>query len=96
MAYCYQCGRYLPPRRHQERRKVKTGESVRRYPVTFRRSATNLHYGMRVVCPSCARRLDRHFRLGELWGWLQVAIAILLLFMLICMALGPVYSQVVR
>lgn len=59
MAHCYICGRSIKDKSQQLRRKVKTGEWARkRYPKP-RSQELQTHYGMRIVCKSCAKREDR-------------------------------------
>lgn len=54
---CYQCGARIPQTTRQTRRRVQTGDRfVRR---SARISNRNFTFGMRVVCSSCARRMDR-------------------------------------
>lgn len=57
MANCYLCGCTTNGR--QLRRRVKTGEFVRRRYPTTSVSHIQVSYGMRIVCPLCAKRLDR-------------------------------------
>jgi len=58
MAKCYVCGNSIDPKSRQMRRRVKTGEWIRRrYPNSWV-SHTQSSYGMRVVCRWCANRID--------------------------------------
>jgi hypothetical protein len=83
MANCFRCGTYIKPGGRQERRRVKTGEATRwRYPRAFVSSTTH-RYGMRVVCASCARGIDRQEQRVVIFGWLQLVGAIVLLLILI-------------
>ncbi len=58
MANCYRCGRHLPEVSLRRRRKVKTGFWVRTRYDTGKTASVNVHYGMRIVCPVCARQMD--------------------------------------
>lgn len=85
MPTCYRCGRSIPASRSQLRRKVRTGEWLRRSYSNGKVSSVNVHYGLRVVCPSCAISIDRENRLAEFrqhWE-LGLALAILLLLILL-------------
>lgn len=64
MSHCYRCGRPLGAAEPRRRRKVATGGSVRTSYLKGRVRATADHFGMRVVCKKCARRID--FREGRL------------------------------
>jgi len=68
MPNCYVCGTYLEPARHQLRRKVRTGERLRRSYLRdrFRPASLNVNFGFRVVCRRCAKRIDRERFLAEL------------------------------
>lgn len=59
MSNCYRCGRRLPEVSLRRRRRIKTGEWVRRKYPRKRVDSLNVHYGMRIVCPLCAREMDR-------------------------------------
>jgi len=83
MPACYRCGRPLAPFAGV-RRRLKTGEWLRRsYPKRAVRGV-NVHFGLRVVCPACARSLDREALIRELlqyweiWFALIFALAVLL------------------
>lgn len=80
MANCYRCGKHLPEVSLRRRRKVKTGYWVRRRYGKGRIASVNVHYGMRIVCPGCARQMDMESakrRLAEHW---MVIAALLALF----------------
>ena len=66
MANCYVCGRPLKPGSRALRRKVRTGEWLRRSRKDAPPTSVNVHFGMRVVCPWCARRIDRERARQEL------------------------------
>ena len=70
MANCFVCGRSIPPGEPTQRRKVKTGEWARRRYPKPKITSVNTHFGIRVVCASCARRIDREFTRQD---WLQLA-----------------------
>lgn len=57
-AYCYLCGREIKSR-VRTRRKVQTGEWVRRDYKRSRIESVQIHFNRRVVCGFCARQLDR-------------------------------------
>ncbi|MBS1722996.1 MAG: hypothetical protein JSS66_08600 [Armatimonadetes bacterium] len=78
MATCYRCGRKIEDRR-QLRRRVKTGEWVRRrYPKTSV-SHTQAHFGMRIVCKWCAGQIDRSELRQRLHSDIAVLVALVLL-----------------
>ncbi|MBS1703679.1 MAG: hypothetical protein JST12_18595 [Armatimonadetes bacterium] len=82
MAHCYLCGSELPSHVHHVRRKVKTGEHVRkRYPRSGI-SATQSSYGMRIVCKRCARFLDRQDLKRDLMREWLVGLALIILILL--------------
>ena len=63
MPACYLCGRTLPSQLLL-RRKVRTGEFVTvAYPGKVEKVRKS--FGQRVVCPTCARRVDRVRRRDE-------------------------------
>lgn len=57
MHHCYRCGREIKTRT-LVRRRVKTGEFIRRAYGRNRVTGVSERYGMRVVCPFCAKSLD--------------------------------------
>ena len=84
MAYCYRCGRKIEPgETRQPRRKVRTGEWIRKGYGKKPVQGVQSHYGMRIVCPNCAKRIDAE----NLWQGLQQDLkfifALLVLFALI-------------
>ncbi|MEA2554420.1 MAG: hypothetical protein QOJ65_2596 [Fimbriimonadaceae bacterium] len=82
MANCFRCGQHIDSHRHL-RRRVKTGEWVRHRHPNKRVSISQTHYGMRVVCPWCAKALDRTEARRELAIWIELAAALILLLALL-------------
>lgn len=83
MANCYLCGRPLNESRTRLRRRVKTGEWIRRSRRTGWTDSVATRYGPRIVCLGCAHRLDaRDFR-SESWQWAQITVLVLLLTVLL-------------
>lgn len=80
MIHCYRCGSEVEGKAPYQRRKVKTGEWLRRRYPKRTVSSANFHYGWRVVCHACARQIDLDYRRGELLEWLKLALALLVLF----------------
>ncbi len=75
VANCYRCGCKVEDGR-QFRRRVKTGEWVRRrYPKTSV-SHIQTSFGMRIVCKWCARQIDRQEWRRGLMGHLSVIFAL--------------------
>lgn len=56
---CYLCGTKIPASDRQQRRRVRTGDRYIRSSSNRRVTGRNFTFGMRVVCSSCARRIDR-------------------------------------
>lgn len=56
---CYLCGSKILGNNRQLRRRVQTGDRFVRRARTGRILNRNFTFGMRVVCASCARRMDR-------------------------------------
>lgn len=80
MANCYHCGQEIEDGR-QLRRRVKTGEWVRRrYPKTSV-SHVQTSFGMRLVCKWCARQIDRREWRTTILGHLTVLIALVGFFL---------------
>ncbi len=85
MPNCYVCGRPLNESRYRLRRKVQTGEWVRR---VYRRGGgmtVAKRYGSRVVCRGCASRLDMRNLQSERWQKIQLVfwLSILLILVLV-------------
>lgn len=75
MANCYICGRKIENGRHL-RRRVKTGEWLRRrYPKTSV-SHFQITYGMRITCKWCIRQIDRSEWRAAVIGHLTVVFAL--------------------
>lgn len=89
MPNCFRCGREVPSSRHQLRRKVKTGEWLRRTYSKGKVSSVNVHFGLRVVCKTCARSIDREARKAELLQFWELGLALVVLALLLLLkALG--------
>jgi len=83
MPHCYRCGRFLEPLKNNQRRRVKTGEYIhRRYPSAPVAQST-MRFGMRIVCPWCAKQIDREQFQAILREHLKVLAVILALIALI-------------
>lgn len=83
MAHCYLCGRQIIETKQQARRRVQTGEWIRRRYPKPRAHEVQTHYGMRIVCRSCAKRLDRQQLRDAALGNLIVFVALAILFALL-------------
>jgi hypothetical protein len=85
MANCYICGNPIRDTRVRLRRKVKTGEWVRRRYPKPRANELQTHFGMRVVCRACARRIDLENERDTILSHLHVilALAALIVFLLL-------------
>lgn len=79
MAHCYFCGRQIKDKSQQLRRKVKTGEWVRKRFPKPRAHEVQTHYGMRIVCKNCAGYVDRLSTKHQLLGALQTLVLTALL-----------------
>ena len=84
MANCYRCGSKIEDGR-QLRRRVKTGEWVRRRYPKISVSHVQTSFGMRVVCKWCASQIDRQEFRQAFKGHLGVVAALvgLVLFILL-------------
>lgn len=78
MRYCYICGRAVPAPAPSVRRKVRTGEAQRKCNRSRFPTAT-IRFGMRVVCPWCAKKIDVERRREELVQFVELGIALSLL-----------------
>ncbi len=87
MPNCYLCGRKISNDTRLIRRKVKTGEYVRKRYTPYRLSAIQSSFGMRIVCKSCASFLDKQAFRSELLSHVWV-LAALVLFVLLFLAPG--------
>ena len=83
MATCYRCGRPIPSTGFKLRRKVKTGETIRRRYPNPNVSALQITYGIRLVCSSCARAIDREQARRELLQYVELGIALAALLALV-------------
>ena len=79
MSHCYRCGKPIPPESYQPRKKVRTGESLRRRKEDRPPGAVSAHFGMRVVCRRCAREIDRERRWREAVQYVELGIALFVL-----------------
>ncbi len=79
MATCYRCGRPIPSTEFKVRRRVQTGEWIRRRYPHPQINAFQIHYGIRVVCSQCARAIDWETAKREYLMWLELCGAIALL-----------------
>lgn len=83
MANCYICGRPLNESRYRLRRRVKTGEWVRRDYRSGKPSSVQNRYGSRIVCQGCAKWIDARDLRGARWQWIQLLVALVVLLVLI-------------
>jgi len=83
MANCYLCGRPIYERNYNRRRRVKTGEHERRRYPPGKVVAIQVAYGMRIVCPACAKFIDRQKVTGLLLEHLSVLFALATLFIVL-------------
>jgi hypothetical protein len=89
MAHCYICGRQIKDKSQQLRRKVKTGEWVRkRYPKP-RAQEMQTHYGMRIVCKRCAKLEDLFYEKQEYWRLEEIVVLMAILTLLMILLYGP-------
>jgi len=86
--HCYRCGRQIDGKATQLRRRVAVGEWItKRYARVGTVSQVQKH-GMRVVCASCARRIDDVPRIREVRQWAIIGLLLLLLGLLLFMGTG--------
>ncbi|CAN5599292.1 hypothetical protein BH11ARM2_BH11ARM2_28840 [soil metagenome] len=83
MHNCLLCGRALKPASRHLRRKVRTGEWLRRKNKDSPPTSVNVHFGMRVVCPWCAKRIDRENARKELLQYAELGVALLALLLVV-------------
>ena len=76
MATCYRCGRPIPSTEFKLRRRVKTGEWIRRRYPNPSISSLHIHYGIRLVCSSCARAIDFEAVRREMVKYVELGIAL--------------------
>jgi hypothetical protein len=77
----------MPSTEFKLRRKVKTGEWIRRRYPNPNISALHIHWGIRVVCSPCARAIDREAARREWRQKLELVVAIGLLLVVILLRL---------
>lgn len=77
--HCYLCGSALDPEKRHLRRKVRTGEWLRRSYPSKKPVSTQFHAGFRVVCGRCARRIDLEECRKDRLMWLEFAAAVIFL-----------------
>jgi len=75
MATCYRCGRPISTS-ERVRRKVKTGEWMKRRFSSPKATSVTTRYGMRVVCSECAKVLDAPWTRHELLQYVELALAV--------------------
>ena len=80
MANCYLCGRPLNESRTRHRRRVKTGDWIRRDYKTGKAVSTQYRYGSRIVCLGCAKQIDAQDVRSERWRWIQLTLSLIVLF----------------
>lgn len=73
----------MPGSRRAPRRKVPTSQWVRKGYGKGKVNATQTHYGMRIVCMNCARRIDLENRGATLIEDIKFGVALLTLFLLL-------------
>ena len=83
MPNCFVCGSPLKPGSRNLRRKVRTGEWLRRSRRDAPPTSVNVHFGMRVVCSWCARRIDREAARRELLQYAELGVAALVFLALL-------------
>ena len=82
MANCYLCGKTIDPGPHL-RRRVKTGDWVRRSYDRSRVTGYHVRYGTRTVCKSCAWWIDRRDWQSERLQWLQIIVGLVVLALIL-------------
>lgn len=83
MANCYICGRPLNESRYRLRRRVKTGEWVRRDYRSGRPASVQNRYGARIVCQGCAKWIDARDMRSAQRQWIQIGAFLIVLFTLV-------------
>lgn len=84
MPNCFRCGRPLKDTKTRLRRKVRTGEWIRRGYGKSGVNAVQQHYGMRIVCAGCAAWIDTLEQKDARRQWIQIALGTSVLFALLC------------
>jgi DNA-directed RNA polymerase subunit N (RpoN/RPB10) len=83
MPNCFRCGRPLTDTNTRLRRKVQTGEWVRRGYGKSKILGTQTSFGMRIVCKGCVQWLDScEGRLAR-HQWVQLGLAFITLVLLV-------------
>lgn len=77
MNHCFLCGRPLKAGSALPRRKVRTGEWLRKTYRAKKVASVNVHFGVRIVCLRCAKRLDREAWIKEMKGHLPELLILL-------------------
>lgn len=77
--HCYLCGSLIDPEKRLLRRKVRTGEWLRRTYPSGRPVSAKYHTGYRVVCGRCAKRIDFEEGRKDRLMWLEFGAAVLFL-----------------
>lgn len=80
MQHCYRCGREIKGQTLL-RRRVRTGEFVRRGYGRNRVTGVSERYGMRIVCSFCAKSLDDTSLRNILLANLPAGLALLFLIL---------------
>jgi hypothetical protein len=83
MPNCFRCGRPLKDTKTRLRRKVRTGEWIRKGYGKSGVNAVQQHYGMRIVCAGCAAWIDMLEQRDARKQWIQMALAASVLFALV-------------
>jgi hypothetical protein len=80
MPNCFRCGRPLLDTKTRLRRRVRTGEWIRRgYGKSGSVSAVQQHYGMRIVCAGCAAWIDMLEQRHARKQWIQILVGLAVL-----------------
>ena len=80
---CYRCGQPIIEPGPRIRRKVRTGEWVRRRSKDNKAEQIQFHFGRRVVCRKCAVAIDWEFRRQELLQYGEFILAVVVLLAVI-------------
>lgn len=81
MPNCYLCGRPLNEMRTRLRRKVMTGEWIRRSYLRGRVDRITHRYSSRIVCAGCAKYLDLRDLKSDRWQRIQLRFWLALLLL---------------
>ena len=89
MAHCFRCGTTIPADERQPRRRVQTGEWVRRDQRSSYGWTVKRRMGMRIVCRRCAGIIDRMEREDtRVWALKLSAAVVVLVVALAARLLG--------